>query len=244
MRRFGLIGYPLSHSFSQKYFTEKFQRENIAGCIYENYPLAGISELSTIIEKHPDLAGLNVTIPYKEKVLPFLSVQHEIVQEIGACNCIRINDGRLEGFNTDVAGFEISLEKLLQPFHKKALVLGTGGAAKAVRYVLKMRGIEYLEVSRDPQGKRQIAYAESDAVLHDHLLVINTTPLGMYPNVDDYPPLPFEMMTPRHFLYDLIYNPPATAFLKKGEERGAVVKNGSEMLVIQAEESWRIWNEK
>ena len=244
MRRFGLIGFPLSHSFSQKYFTEKFRRELITGCVYENFPLSAIEELPGLLQNYPDLEGLNVTIPYKEKVIPFLTSQNEIVKATGACNCIKIKNGKLEGHNTDVAGFEISLEKLLQPFHKKALVLGTGGAAKAVRYVLEKRGIEYLEVSRSPKGKRQIAYAESDAVLHDHLLVINTTPLGMYPNVDDYPPIAFDMLSPRHYLFDLTYNPPVTTFLKKGEEKGALVKNGAEMLVIQAEESWRIWNEE
>lgn len=244
MRRFGLIGFPLSHSFSQKYFTEKFQREHIAGCVYENFPLADISELNGILEKYPDLAGINVTIPYKEKVIPFLTSQNEVVQAIGACNCINIINGKLEGFNTDVAGFEISLDKLLQPFHKKALVLGTGGAAKAVQYVLKKRGIAYLEVSRNPGGTGQISYADVTNVIKDHLLVVNTTPIGTYPNVDEFPPLPYELLSHRHYLYDLTYNPPETAFLKKGAERGAVVKNGGEMLWIQAEESWKIWNTK
>jgi shikimate dehydrogenase len=242
MRRFGLIGFPLSHSFSQNFFTEKFQRELITGTVYENFPLADISELPGILQKHPDLAGLNVTIPYKEKVIPFLHSQNEVVQEIGACNCISIKAGKLHGYNTDVTGFEIALEKLLQPFHKKALVLGTGGAAKAVHYVFKKRGIEYIEVSRNPQGPRQIAYEDVDAVMHDHLLLVNTTPLGMYPNEDEFPPIAYDMLTPRHYLFDLIYNPPVTAFLKKGEEKGALVKNGGEMLLIQAEESWKIWN--
>ena len=242
MRRFGLIGYPLSHSFSQKFFTEKFQREHITGCVYENFPIADISELPGILQQYPDLEGLNVTIPYKERVIPFLHHQDEVVQAIGACNCIRIKEGKLFGFNTDVAGFEVSLDKLLQPYHKKALVLGTGGAAKAVHYVLKKRGIEFIEVSRNPQGRNQISYADVDAVMHDHLLIVNTTPLGMYPNVEEFPPIAYDMLTPRHYLFDLIYNPPATAFLKKGEEKGALVKNGGEMLVIQAEESWKIWN--
>ena len=242
MRRFGLIGYQLSHSFSQKFFTEKFQREHITGCVYENFPIADISELPGILQQYPVLEGLNVTIPYKERVIPFLHHQDEVVQAIGACNCIRIKEGKLFGFNTDVAGFEVSLDKLLQPYHKKALVLGTGGAAKAVHYVLKKRGIEFIEVSRNPQGRNQISYADVDAVMHDHLLIVNTTPLGMYPNVEEFPPIAYDMLTPRHYLFDLIYNPPATAFLKKGEEKGALVKNGGEMLVIQAEESWKIWN--
>lgn len=242
MRRFGLIGFPLSHSFSQKYFTEKFQREHITGAVYENFPLATIEELTGVLKKYPDLEGINVTIPYKEKVIPFLSHQNEVVKATGACNCIKIVDGKLEGHNTDVAGFEISLNKFWEPYHKKALVLGTGGAAKAVHYVLHKKGIEYIEVSRNPQGKQQISYDDVDAVMHDHLLVINTTPLGMYPNVDEYPPIAYDMLTPRHYLFDLTYNPPVTAFLKKGEEKGALVRNGGEMLVIQAEESWKIWN--
>lgn len=242
MRRFGLIGYPLSHSFSQKYFTEKFQRERISGAVYENYPLAAIDELPAVLEKYPDLEGINVTIPYKQDVISFLWQQNEIVKAIGACNCIKIVKGKLEGYNTDVAGFEISLEKLLEPYHKKALVLGTGGAAKAVHYVLQKKGIEYMEVSRNPLGRRQISYNDVDEIMHDHLLVVNTTPLGMYPNVEEYPPIAYDMLTPRHYLFDLTYNPPVTAFLKKGQEKGALVKNGGEMLVIQAEESWKIWN--
>jgi shikimate dehydrogenase len=242
MRRFGLIGFPLSHSFSQKFFTEKFQRELITGCIYENFSLADINELPGILQKHPDLVGLNVTIPYKEKVIPFLSSQNEVVKATGACNCIKINDGNLQGHNTDVAGFEISLDKFLEPYHKKALVLGTGGAAKAVHYVLNKKGIEYMEVSRNPEGPKQISYEDVDDVMHDHLLVVNTTPLGMYPNTEEYPPIAYDMLTPRHYLFDLTYNPPVTTFLKKGQEKGALVKNGGEMLVIQAEESWKIWN--
>jgi shikimate dehydrogenase len=243
MRRFGLIGYPLSHSFSQKYFTEKFQREHLSGAIYENFPLASIDELPSVLEKYPDLEGINVTIPYKQDVIPFLWQQNEVVRAIGACNCIKIVKGKLEGYNTDVAGFEISLEKLLEPYHKKALVLGTGGAAKAVHYVLQKKGIEYMEVSRNPLGRRQVSYNDVDEIMHDHLLVVNTTPLGMYPNVDEFPPIAYDMLTPRHYLFDLTYNPPVTAFLKKGQEKGALVKNGGEMLVIQAEESWKIWNE-
>lgn len=242
MRRFGLIGYPLSHSFSQKYFTEKFQREHVSGAVYENFPLATIDELLAVLEKYPDLEGINVTIPYKQDVIPFLWKQNEIVKAIGACNCIKIVKGKLEGYNTDVAGFEISLEKMLEPYHKKALVLGTGGAAKAVHYVLQKRGIEYMEVSRNPLGRRQISYNDVDEIMHDHLLVVNTTPLGTYPNTDEYPPIAYDMLTPRHYLFDLTYNPPVTTFLKKGQEKGALVKNGGEMLVIQAEESWKIWN--
>jgi shikimate dehydrogenase len=165
-----------------------------------------------------------------------------VVKAIGACNCIKVVEGLLYGFNTDVAGFEVSLQKLLQPFHKKALVLGTGGAAKAVHYVLQKLRIEFLGVSRNPRGPNEISYDQTKEVLNDHLLVINTTPLGMHPNVEEFPPIAYELLTPRHYLFDLTYNPPLTAFLKKGQEKNAVVHNGNEMLLIQAEESWRIWN--
>lgn len=249
MRRFGLLGYPLSHSFSKGYFTDKFAREQIPGCVYENYPIPDISELAGILEQHTDLAGLNVTIPYKEKVLPFLHVQSEAVQQVGACNCIDIRNGIRTGYNTDVTGFELSMSPLLQPHHPKALVLGTGGAAKAVYFVLRKLGIEYLEVSRsrtkndEKQPATRITYADvTPELLQSYHLLINTTPLGMYPNVDDCPPLPYEALTPQHYLFDLVYNPAVTLFLQKGTEQGAQIKNGADMLVIQAEESWRIWN--
>ncbi|MFT3822401.1 MAG: shikimate dehydrogenase [Chitinophagaceae bacterium] len=251
MRRFGLLGYPLSHSFSKGYFTEKFANEQIADCMYENFPIPDISELAGILEQHTDLAGLNVTIPYKEKVIPFLHVQSEAVQQVGACNCIDIRNGILTGYNTDVTGFELSMRPLLLPHHRKALVLGTGGAAKAVHFVLNKLGIDYLEVSRTPtQDKNDltescIAYEQvTSALLQTHHLLINTTPLGMYPNADTFPPLPYAALTPQHYLFDLVYNPAVTAFLQKGIDNGAQVKNGADMLVIQAEESWKIWNRK
>jgi shikimate dehydrogenase len=243
MRRYGLIGYPLSHSFSQKYFTDKFQQEGITGCVYENFPLAGIDEFAALIQQNPDLNGLNVTIPYKEKVIPFLTAQSEVVKTIGACNCIKIENGELTGHNTDVVGFEESLRPLLQPHHRKALVLGTGGAAKAVHYVLNKLGISFYEVSRTPANTRQISYQQVDeAVIKEHEVIINTSPLGMYPKVDECPPLPYEALTSKHYLFDLVYNPAKTLFLQKGEEQGAAIKNGHDMLIIQAEESWRIWN--
>jgi shikimate dehydrogenase len=243
MRKYGLIGYPLSHSFSQKYFTDKFQQEGITGCVYENFPLASIDEFAALIQQNPDLNGLNVTIPYKEKVIPFLTAQSNVVKSIGACNCIRIENGELTGHNTDVVGFEESLRPLLQPHHKKALVLGTGGAAKAVHYVLNKLGISFYEVSRTPANNRQIAYQQVDeAVIKEHEVIINTSPLGMYPKVDECPPLPYGALTSKHYLFDLVYNPAKTLFLQKGEEQGAAIKNGHDMLIIQAEESWRIWN--
>ncbi|WP_207513188.1 shikimate dehydrogenase family protein [Longitalea luteola] len=242
MKKYGLIGFPLSHSFSQKYFTEKFQREKIDGCRYENFPLASIDEFPALIQQQSDLHGLNVTIPYKEKVIPFLTARSEVVKTIGACNCIKIENGQLTGHNTDVVGFEMSLRPLLQPFHKKALVLGTGGAAKAVQYVLNKLDIAFLEVSRNPVTSRQIAYHQIDAtVIKEHQVIINTSPLGMYPNINECPPLPYEALTETHYLFDLIYNPERTLFLQRGEERGAAIKNGHDMLIIQAEESWRIW---
>jgi shikimate dehydrogenase len=250
MRRFGLIGYPLSHSFSRNYFTEKFQRQQITGCVYENYPLQDIAELTAILQQHADLAGLNVTIPYKEKVIPFLHDQTPVVKAIGACNCIRIEGGVLTGHNTDVTGFENSLQEQLRSHHRKALVLGTGGAAKAVYYVLDKLGIQFLKVSRTAAGAgsaddgRTVSYGQVSAdVLRDHQLIINTTPLGMYPKTDECPPLPYDALTPQHYLFDLVYNPAKTLFLQQGEAHGAVIKNGSDMLVIQAEESWRIWND-
>jgi shikimate dehydrogenase len=249
MKKYGLIGYPLTHSFSQRYFTEKFEMEKIAGCSYSNFPLAEIGELTDVLAD-PALLGLNVTIPYKEKVVAFLDEQSEVVKTIGACNCIRIDDGKLYGFNTDVIGFEESLTGKLKPHHDQALVLGTGGAAKAVEYVLQKLGIEYKLVSRSVHtetrpgsAKLPILYEQVDkALLDTHTLIINTTPLGMHPKVETCPPLPYDAIGSRHYLFDLVYNPARTLFLRKGEQRGAVVENGYDMLVLQAEESWRIWN--
>jgi shikimate dehydrogenase len=244
MKRYGLIGYPLTHSFSQRYFTEKFEREGITGCSYANYSLPSIGELAGLL-RDPELCGLNVTIPYKQQVIPYLDARDEVVAAIGACNCIKIVEGRLSGYNTDVVGFGQSLVRRLEGHHRRALVLGSGGAAKAVEWVLGRLGISWLTVSRRPRpGSGSIGYEDVDAgLLAEHTLVINTTPLGMYPHTDECPPLPYEAMTSRHYLFDLIYNPAKTLFLQKGEARGATVENGLEMLVLQAEESWRIWNE-
>ncbi|HEX9512601.1 MAG TPA: shikimate dehydrogenase [Puia sp.] len=243
MRKFGLIGYPLSHSFSQRYFTEKFEREGIADASYSVYPLAQIGELTALFGD-PELCGLNVTIPYKEQVLPFLDGRNEVVQEINACNCIRIEKGKRVGYNTDVVGFRESLLKKLQPHHEQALILGTGGASKAVEYVIKKLGISYRFVSRRPRpSTTDLSYEQVDAsLLRSCTLLVNTTPLGMYPKTEDCPPLPYEAIGSRHYLFDLVYNPEKTSFLQKGEERGAVIENGYEMLILQAEESWRIWN--
>ena len=242
MRRYGLIGYPLTHSFSQKYFTEKFAREGITDCIYLNFPIPSIDELPAVLAD-PALCGLNVTIPYKEQVLSFLDQRSPVVAAIGACNCIRIVDGRRVGHNTDVVGFELSLLPHLGSHHRQALVLGTGGAAKAVEYVLGKLGIAYRLVTRRPRtGTSDLGYEQVDAaVMRSHTLVVNTTPLGMYPKLEESPALPYEAVGAQHYFFDLVYNPARTLFLQKAEQRGAVVENGHGMLLLQAEESWRIW---
>ena len=246
MRKFGLIGYPLTHSFSQRFFTEKFEREGIAGCVYTNFSLSSIEALPAVLTD-TEICGLNVTIPYKEKVLDYLDDLSPVARAIGACNCIRIESERIVGHNTDVVGFERSLLPLIidryYP-HPRALILGRGGAAKAVEYVVNRMGLEYRMVTRGvKKDPADLHYEELDeAMVSRYQLIINTTPLGMYPHVDECPPLPYEAIGSDHILFDLIYNPATTLFLQKGEERGAKVKNGYEMLVLQAEESWRIWN--
>lgn len=245
MKRYGLIGFPLSHSFSQGYFAKKFHSEGIVNVEYRNYPLEDIGALERLVNETPDLMGLNVTIPYKEKVLPFLHESNDIVRAVGACNCIRIHDGRLAGFNTDVIGFEQSLVTQLKSYHDKALILGEGGAAKAVAHVLERLGIAYKSVVRRgvSMGNRVLLEDVTDALIASHTLIINSTPVGMYPKTDECPAINYQMLSPRHFLYDLVYNPEKTLFLERGEQKGAAIKNGYEMLVLQAEESWRIWNE-
>ena len=246
MRRFALIGLPLGHSFSQRYFTAKFTTEGISDCIYDLFPLEDISQLPSLLDMHPDLEGLNVTIPYKEKVIPFLDDMSEVVRDCGACNCIRRTPTGLFGHNTDVVGFEQSLQAGLQPSHRQALILGTGGASKAVAYVLQKKGIAYRYVSRRPsQNSSILTYQDlDDTILSSHTLLINTTPLGTFPAIEEAPPIPYDLLTAAHYLFDLVYNPPVTKFLQEGLLRGATTHNGSDMLVIQAEESWRIWNAK
>ncbi len=243
MRQFGLIGYPLSHSFSKKYFSDKFAKDDLQHCSYENYPIPSITELPALIANHSSLEGLNITIPYKEQVIPYLSQQSTVVQEIGACNCIKIQNGRLMGYNTDVIGFERSMTSRLAPHHKNALILGTGGAAKAVEYVLRKLSLQYRYVSRTPSPAALAYEAITPAVLADYTLIINTTPLGMFPNIQQMPPLPYYALGAGHYLYDLVYNPEKTLFLQMGEQQGAVIKNGQDMLLIQADESWKIWND-
>ncbi len=245
MRLFGLIGYPLSHSFSKKYFGEKFEKEGIQNCRYELFPLKSIDLFQELWDSHPDLVGLNVTIPYKQLVIPFLDELDEAAEEVGAVNTIRKKDGKLKGFNTDIYGFEQSLLHLFEQKNdkpEKALVLGTGGAAKAVIYVLKKLNIDSRTVSRD-SDKGYFTYDDlNDQIIGEYRLIINTTPLGMSPNINNLPLIPYPSLGPEHFLFDLVYNPAITAFLAKGKYAGAAISNGLEMLYLQAEKAWDIWN--
>ena len=242
MKLYGLIGYPLGHSFSKNYFTQKFEKEQLK-CRFENFAIEDITLLPAILQNNPSLLGLCVTIPYKQKVISFLHELSSEVQQIGACNSIRISNGKLTGFNTDTIGFKQSLMRQLQPYHTKALILGTGGASKAVEYVLQQLGIAYTLVSRSA-GERSMRYEMlSEAVIKNHLLIINASPVGTFPDVNQCPAIPYEAVGSRHFLFDLIYNPEKTLFLKQGLERGAVVQNGHDMLIAQAEASWKLWNE-
>ncbi len=246
MKTFGLIGASLSHSFSKSYFENKFKSLGVA-YKYENFELKDIDGLIELIKNHSDLAGLNVTIPYKEQVIRYLDEIETGAQFIGAVNTIKIErqkeDIKLIGYNTDAFGFEVALKPHLQKEHKKALVLGTGGAKKAIEYVLKRLGIGVIEVSRNPLKSIQVSYGMlSKRLIEESLLIINTTPLGMYPNVNEYPDIPYEYIGEEHILFDLIYNPEETVFLKKGKEKGAICINGQLMLEQQAEKAWEIWS--
>ena len=242
MRLFGLIGYPLSHSFSKKYFTEKFEEEEITECHYNLFPIKTIDELPNLLRNNPELEGLNITIPYKKQVLSFLDASN-IPDGLDACNCINITGGKLVGYNTDVTGFEKSLKPLLKSYHKKALVLGNGGATAAVAFVLRKLAINFDIVSRKIHNGSTFTYKEVDKkVMEENTVIINTTPVVLYPNTEACPDIPYKFLGESHLLYDLVYNPAKTVFLQKGEEKGATIKNGEEMLVLQAEESWRIWN--
>lgn len=238
---YGLIGFPLGHTFSPGYFNAKFTREEI-DAEYKAFPIANVNELHQLLELYPDLSGLNVTTPYKEQVILLLDECDDIAAAAGAVNCIKITDGKTKGFNTDIIGFEQSLLPLLQPGMDKAIVLGSGGGAKAVMYVLDKNKISYINVSRIA-GDDSISYSElTDEILEGYKLIINTTPLGMYPFTESYPPIPYAALGPQHLLYDLIYNPEFTTFLQKGKQEGAMIKNGLQMLELQADASWAIWN--
>ena len=243
MRTYGLIGYPLTHSFSQQYFTKKFIELSINDAEYFTFSIPSIDDLNEVIATHPNLCGLNITIPYKKKVLTFLTHADETVTELGACNCIHIKNGQFLGYNTDVIGFEKSLKPFLQPHHQKALILGTGGAAAAVAYVLRKLNIEFQYVSREG-GESNLSYEQLNAdIINDHTLIVNTSPVGQYPNIKEAPALPYVSIGTQHHLFDLIYNPSETSFLQQGRSRGATIQNGYEMLVLQAEASWDIWND-
>jgi shikimate dehydrogenase len=246
MKLLGLIGYPLSHSFSVNYFSGKFIKENINDYEYRNFPLKNLSGFRQLIDAFPELCGLNVTIPYKEKIISYLDKIDPVAEKIGAVNTVKfIHDGSrkvLAGYNTDYYGFHNSLAPNLDSRHKNALILGTGGASKAVSFVLDEMGIKFLFVSRKPESG-ELSYQDLClSVIQKHLLIINTTPLGTFPDVKTFPDIPYDLLTPDHVLYDLVYNPPETEFLRFGRLKGTKCVNGQKMLELQAERSWEIWN--
>ncbi len=243
IRKFGLTGFPLEHSFSKKYFEEKFARKNIDDAQYNLYPLKNIDSLPAFLKEHDDILGLNVTIPHKKDVMKFCETLDDVAKAVGAVNCLKISKGKIAGYNTDVVGFEKSLLPLLKPHHTHALILGSGGGSLAVQYVLCKLGISFKVISRS-EGDNHLRYETMNRdIFSTRHLIINTTPLGMFPQVDKKPAIPYHLLTSRHLLFDLIYNPNQTQFLTDGKSRGATIKNGLQMLKIQAEESWRIWNE-
>lgn len=247
MDKYGLIGYPLGHSFSKSYFNEKFENEGI-NAEYINFEIPTLDSLPEILASNPELKGLNVTIPYKEKVISYLDSISPEARAIGAVNVIRVdhkgNDTYLKGFNSDVIGFTKSIEPLLERFHKKALILGTGGASKAINFGLKSLGLETVFVSRfERHGTIQYSQITPD-IIQEYNVIVNCTPCGMYPHIDECPQLPYEAMTSKNILYDLLYNPDETLFMKKGAQHGATVKNGLEMLLLQAFASWEFWHNK
>ncbi len=247
IKKLGLIGYPLTHSFSARYFAEKFKNEGISGYTYENFEIPRIEDFPNVIKNNPEILGLNVTIPYKEQIIPYLDELDDEAKEIGAVNTIKVIrsvDGsvKLKGFNTDIYGFRETLKPLLKMNHYKALILGTGGAAKAVEYVLKKIGLSVLYVSRNPESENERSYIElNEFAVKDFPVIVNSTPLGMHPKVDACPDIPYEFLNENNLLYDLIYNPAETLFMKKGAEKGAITQNGLGMLKLQAEKAWSIW---
>ena len=245
MKKYGLLGYPLGHSFSRNYFNQKFEAERI-DAEYLNFEIPEIKEIKNVIKENPELNGLNVTIPYKEQVIPYLDDLDEDARLIGAVNVIKFSKGlfgkvKLKGYNSDIIGFKQSIEPLLKEHHRKALILGTGGASKAVFQGLKQLGVASTFVSRKAK-EYCITYEEiTPKVMEQYTVIVNTTPLGMYPNVNACPDIPYDLLTSDHLLYDLLYNPDETLFMQKGKEKGAVVKNGLEMLLLQAFAAWEIW---
>ncbi len=242
---YALIGNPLSHSFSADFFNDKFKKENINE-YYKLAPLTHLADLSEFLNANPDLKGFNVTIPYKESIIPFLDSLSSEAFEIGAVNVVKIDTAngqkKLKGYNTDAIGFKTSIMPLLKPYMKHAIILGTGGASNAVDFVLRSIGLETIKVSRR-KTSGQLTYPElSEEVLAKHTVIVNTTPLGMWPHTDSFPDMPYHFITPAHLCFDLIYNPDVTAFMRKASEQGAIVKNGLEMLHLQALAAWDIWN--
>lgn len=243
MSKFGLLGKNISYSFSKSYFEEKFAILDLPHT-YDNFDLVSISEFPSILKNNPDLVGLNVTIPYKEQIIPFLDEISEKAMDIGAVNTIAISkSGHLKGYNTDYYGFKKSIEPLLKPHHKNALILGTGGASKAIAYTLKELNIHFDFVSRTPNDKSKFNYNDlTESTISSHPIIINCTPVGTYPKVNECPNIPYDGISKNHLLYDLIYNPLQTKFLICGELKGAVICNGLEMLELQAEKAWEIWD--
>ncbi|WP_418263314.1 shikimate dehydrogenase family protein [Flavobacterium faecale] len=243
-KRYGLLGKNISYSFSRGYFKEKFESGNYEGCSYENFDIPEITDFPSIIEHHPsDLKGINVTIPYKEVVIPYLDKLSKKAAKIGAVNTIKITKkGKLKGYNTDYYGFKKSLQSLLQPHHQKALILGTGGASKGVAFALEELGIQYTFVSRGNKANT-IDYSQiNEATFNQYHIIINCTPVGTSPNIDACPDIPYEYFSDKHIAYDLIYNPAETKFLQQAKAKGSQIKNGLKMLELQAEKSWEIWN--
>ena len=243
---YGLVGHPLSHSFSRQFFSDKFESEGI-DATYRNFDISNIDEIIEVIAGTPDLKGFNVTIPYKQKIIPFLDEISREAREIGAVNVVKVTRSgshiRLHGFNSDVIGFRESITPLLCPHHKKALILGTGGASKAIEYALKNLGLECISVSRyNRPGTVTYKDIGSDDI-KEYEVIVNCTPVGMYPKSNECPQLPYDSMSSDNLLYDLVYNPEHTLFMEKGRQYGAIVKNGLEMLILQAMASWEIWNE-
>jgi len=244
MRKFGLIGFPLEHSFSKKHFDAKFVRRRITDAQYDLYPLKDIEGLLALLAADDEILGLNVTVPHKQEVMQFCDMLDDVAKAVGAVNCLKISKGKITGYNTDVIGFEKSLVPLLKPHHTHALILGSGGGSRAVQYVLAKLGISFKIVSRSDANNNLRYDTMNRDIFSTRHLIINTTPLGMFPLVDKKPMIPYHLLTKRHLLFDLIYNPELSQFLSDGKSRGAAIKNGLQMLKLQADESWRIWNER
>jgi len=245
MKTFGLLGRNISYSFSSGYFKEKFEALNLQYHVYQNFDIDNIDNFPQLLSDNKStINGMNVTIPYKEEVVPFLDEIDDEAAVIGAVNTIKfLTNGKLKGYNTDVYGFQNSLEPLLEKHHQKAFILGTGGASKAVAYTLNKLQIECVFVSRNPTNENQVSYADiTEKLLLEHLLIINCTPLGTFPETNLCPDIPYQFITSKHLIFDLIYNPSVSTFLQKGKNQGAKIKNGLEMLQLQAEKSWEIWN--